>query len=291
LRTTSEQHQDKESIRGKFATAGRSVFNGESMSQTNCYDYPQYWDLAFADETEQECEFLIQCSQKYLSGGAKRVLEPGCGGGRLVVALASLGYDVTGYDLSKTAIDYLQQRLDNEDLRAHAVVADMQSFVASPPVDIAINTVSTFRHLLTEQAALAHLRVMAASIRPAGIYIIGMHLLPPDADLEDEELWNAKDDSTKVEMRLTVVNGSRETRQETLRFDMTVKDLETQDSVSREFSSEYPMRLYSATQIQELFSQVPEFELIEVYDYWYDINAPQPLDDWLGDAVFVLRRR
>jgi SAM-dependent methyltransferase len=262
-----------------------------NMSETNCYDYPQYWDLAFADETGQECEFLIQCSQMYLAGDAKRVLEPGCGGGRLVVALAARGYDVTGYDLSNTAIDFLKQRLDTEGLQARAVVADMQSFVASPPVDIAINTVSTFRHLLTEQSALAHLRVMAESIRPAGLYIIGMHLLPPDADLEDEELWTEKDDSVKVEMRLTVVDGSRETRQETLRFDMTVEDLETQDGIPQEFRSEYPMRLYSATQIQELFSQVPEFELIGVYDYWYDIKAPQPLDDWLGDAVFVLRRR
>ncbi|HIA63410.1 MAG TPA: class I SAM-dependent methyltransferase, partial [Planctomycetaceae bacterium] len=148
-----------------------SIFSGTSMSQINCYDYPQYWDLAFADETGQECEFLIQCSQKYLSGDVKRVLEPGCGGGRLVVALASRGYEVTGYDLSETAIAYLQHRLENEGLQASAIVADMQSFVAAPPVDIAINTVSTFRHLLTEQAALAHLGVMAESIRPAGLYI------------------------------------------------------------------------------------------------------------------------
>jgi SAM-dependent methyltransferase len=261
------------------------------MSQINCYDYPQYWDLAFADETGQECEFLIQCSQKYITGDVKRVLEPGCGGGRLVVALATRGYDVIGYDLSETAIDYLRQRLENKGLQAEAIVADMQSFVASPPVDIAINTVSTFRHLLTEQAALAHLRVMAESIRPAGLYIIGMHLLPPDADLEDEELWEAEDDSAKVTMRLTVLEASRENRQEVLRFDMTVEDVEAEDGDSREFSSEYPMRLYSAKQIQELFSQVREFELIEVYDYWYDINEPQALNDRLGDAVFVLRRR
>ncbi|MBC8437336.1 MAG: class I SAM-dependent methyltransferase [Planctomycetes bacterium] len=261
------------------------------MSQTNCYDYPQYWDLAFSDETEQECEFLIQCSQKYLTGDTQRILEPGCGGGRLVVALASRGYDVTGYDLSNSAIDFLQRRLVAESLQARAVVGDMQSFVAWPPVDIAINTVSTFRHLLSEKAALAHLKVMTESIRPSGLYIIGMHLLPPDADLEDEELWTAKDDEVNVKMRLTVIDGSRETRQETLRFDMTVEDLKTRDGRPRQFVSEYPMRLYSATQIQELFSQVPEFELIGVYDYWYDINAPQPLDDWLGDAVFVLRRR
>ena len=257
----------------------------------NCYDYPQYWDLAFADETEQECEFLIQCSKKYITGNVKRVLEPGCGGGRLVVALASRGYDVTGYDLSKTAIDYLKNRLVNQGLQADVFVANMQSFVASPPVDIAINTVSTFRHLLTEQAALAHLRAMAESIRPAGLYIIGMHLLPPDADLEDEELWEAEDDSAKVTMRLTVLEAARENRREILRFDMTVEDVDAQQVAPREFSSEYPMRLYSATQIQELFNQVTEFELIEVYDYWYDINEPQRLDDRLGDAVFVLRRR
>jgi hypothetical protein len=118
-----------------------------------------------------------------------------------------------------------------------------------------------------------------------------MHLLPPDADLEDEESWVAEDDSAKVIMQLTVVEASRENRQEVLRFDMTVEDVETQQGDPLQLSSEYPMRLYTATQIQELFSQVSEFELIEVYDYWYDINEPQPLDDRLGDAVFVLRRR
>ena len=51
------------------------------------------------------------------------------------------------------------------------------------------------------------------------------------------------------------------------------------------------MRIYTAQQIRNLLHKVPEFELLDVYDYGYDIDEPQLLDNRLGDAVFILRRR
>jgi hypothetical protein len=50
------------------------------------------------------------------------------------------------------------------------------------------------------------------------------------------------------------------------------------------------MRIYQAHQFEELISQVPEFELRDVYDFWYDIEEPLRLSDEMGDTVFVLQR-
>ena len=253
----------------------------------NCYDYPQYWDLAFRDETKYEVAFLKEVITKYGKGSFNRVMEPGCGGGRMVVQLAAQGYQVLAYDVHPPAIRYVQRRLRRRGLQADVFVADMRSYTARPQVDCAMNTVSTFRHLLTEQDAVSHLEAMVASIRRGGLYVLGMHLLPPDADLEDEESWVARHGSTTVGMHLKVMQTSRRRRLETLRFEMDV----VSGNVRRTFQSDYVMRIYTAKQIRDLLCKVPEFELLEVYDYGYDIREPQMLDNRLGDAVFILRRR
>ncbi len=66
------------------------------LNSMDCYDYPQYWDLAFRSETKLEADFIEDACEKYCNFPAKRLLEPGCGGGRLVVEMASRGYDDHG---------------------------------------------------------------------------------------------------------------------------------------------------------------------------------------------------
>ena len=124
---------------------------------TDCYDYPQYWDLAFRSETKLEADFIEAAGKKYCDFPVKRLLEPGCGGGRLVVEMASRGYDVTGFDLSEPSIRYLRKRLARRKLAARAITADMTRFVPRKQVDAAFCTLNTFRHLTTEQTARRHL--------------------------------------------------------------------------------------------------------------------------------------
>ena len=252
----------------------------------DCYDYPQYWDLAFRDSTREEADFVEAVSQRLMRGRAKRIYEPGCGGGRLVVELARRGFDVTAIDLSQPAITYLKKRLRRNRLKADVSVADMLAFNCQPKVDIAINTVNTFRHLLSERDALQHLELVASSLKKGGYYILGFHLLPPDAALEDREYWIARHAGISVHMTLDAYNASRRKRTETLRFRMQVKG----GREVKEFTTEYQMRIYTAAQAKSLFSKTQQFELAEVYDFYYEMDEPQPLDNQLGDAVFLLKR-
>ncbi|MEO8494084.1 MAG: class I SAM-dependent methyltransferase [Planctomycetota bacterium] len=254
---------------------------------TDCYDYPQYWDLAFRSETKLEADFIEAACKKYCDFPAKRLLEPGCGGGRLVVEMAARGYDLTGFDLSEPSIRYLQKRLARRNLAAQALIADMTTYVPRRKVDAAFCTFNTFRHLTTEEAARRHLECIANSLRPGGIYILGFHLLPPDADEECIERWSAKHGKTKVTMTLRVLKFDRGSRLETIRFSLRVRsgmrDLKLQ--------SDYQYRIYTAAQFQRLLYSIPQFELCDVYDFWYEIDEPLPLSNELGDAVFILRKR
>lgn len=254
----------------------------------NCYDLPQYWDLAFSEDTEMEADFVIQAIEKYCDFPAATVYEPGCGGGRLVVELAKRGVQVIGVDCSQAAIDYAQSRIDAGGLKVDLHCADMTKFVCSTQVDAAYCLVNTFRHLLTEEDAIAHLRCVASQLRDGGLYLLGLHMFPPDADTEDSEEWSVTEGDVTVDMRLDVDDCRRETRLETLKFQM---DVTTKDHPAiRTFYSDYRMRLYEAGQMLKLLSKVPELALLDVYDFWYDLEEPLELSDELGDTVLVLQK-
>ena len=55
------------------------------------YDYPQYFDMVFRDETAAEVHFFEKAFSRFAQGQVQRVLEPGCGSGRLVAEMAAKG--------------------------------------------------------------------------------------------------------------------------------------------------------------------------------------------------------
>jgi len=256
----------------------------------SCYSHPQYWDLAFRDETRLEADFVDAVASRYCDFPVRRVLEPGCGGGRLVVELASRGYDVTGFDLSTPAITYLRRRLRRRGLEADVFEGDMTCVQIEPPVDLAICPMNTFRHLVSETDAQKHLKSVAASLRPGGIYLLGFHLLPTDIDPESSERWTARHGRTRVTFSLKVLDSDRRHRIETLRFRLNVTTGHRQPR-KLALMDEFPLRMYTASQFGRLLNSVPDLELLEVFDFWYEIDDPLELDDEITDTMFVLRKR
>ena len=54
---------------------------------------------------------------------------------------------------------------------------------------------------------------------------------------------------------------------------------------------EMDYRTWTAAQMRRLLKQVPEFELVETYDFVYDIHHPIRIVSTTEDVVFVLRRK
>ena len=260
-----------------------------SLMPKSCYSCPQYWDLAFREETQLEADFVDAVAKRYCDYPVRRVLEPGCGGGRLVVELAARGYNAIGYDLSTPAINYLRRRLKRRGLTAEVFEGDMTTVQVNPPIDLAICPMNTFRHLLTESDARSHLESVATSLRPGGIYLLGFHLLPMDIDPESSERWSARHGTTRVTFSLKVLDSNRRKRIETVRFRLNVTTGGPPQRKVR-FEDDFPLRMYTAAQFRRLLKSVPAFELVNVYDFWYDIDDPLRLDNEITDTMFVLRR-
>jgi SAM-dependent methyltransferase len=250
----------------------------------NCYDYPQYYDIAFQAYTQREADFIEAACHKYCPFAARRFLEPACGTGRLITELAARGYQVTGFDLSQPALSYLRRRLARRRLHAETFEAEMSDFRLGRPVDAAYCTVNTFRHLLTEQAARGHLECIAGSLRPGGIYVLDLHLLPLDFDTKR---WTKRRVETKVTVTLRVLRTDLRRRIEDLRVCLLVR----RGSKELRLRHEFQFRTYTARQFRRLLGSVPWLELCDVYDSRYDIEQPFALNDEAAYGVFVLRRR
>jgi SAM-dependent methyltransferase len=258
----------------------------------DCYDAPGYWDLAFSDETLLEADFIQAAASRYLNADGLRgdkpsILEIGCGGGRQVVELAKRGFDVTAFDLNQSCVAWTQRQLKRRRLTAEVFCGDMTDFRLSQSVDLAHCMINTFRHLLTEEAARRHLECVAESLRPGGIYLLGFHLLPPDAAEEDCERWTIQHRRTRVTTTIRVLNFSRRKRIETVRFSLKVT---TPKKIIR-LSTDHSLRIYRADQFRSLLRSVPSLRLLDVFDFCYDLSEPLTLNNDLGDAVFVLQKQ
>ncbi len=251
------------------------------------YDYPQYYNLAFADETGPEADFLEHAFAKYATRPVKRLLEPGCGGGRLVVEMARRGFDMTAFDTNDASLAWLRKQLQQAKLKAKVYADDMTDFKLPRPVDAAFNTFNTFRHLLTESAARSHLEAMAHAVQPGGIYVLGLHLLPPDASEECTERWRAKSGREQITFTLRVISSSCKQRIERMRVSMLVRSPGKDDL---RLATEFDFRLYTAAQLKSLLKSVPAWELCDVFDFWYELEKPLKLTNELSDTVLILRR-
>ncbi len=253
----------------------------------DCYNVPGYWDLAFSDETIPEADFLQAVAAQFSPRPVRSVLELGCGGGRQTLEMSKRGYSVTAIELNPTCVNWTQRRLERCQRTADIACGDMADFQLSKPVDLAHCLVNTFRHLISEQSARRHLQCVAAALKHGGIYVLGFHLLPPDAAEIDCERWTIRKGTTRVTTTIRVLNFSRRSRIETVRFSLKVT---TPRRIIRT-ATDHRLRIYRADQFRSLLRSVPELELIGVYDFCYDLSEPLLLNDILGDAVFVLRRK
>lgn len=251
------------------------------------YDYPALFELAFADETGPEVAFLSEVFARFARRPVRHVLEAACGGGRLLAGLAARGYRAAGFDRHPQMLAYAARRLRRRALAARVFSADMANFAAPRRYDAICNTFNSFRHLLTEEAALSHLRCVSAALQPDGLFILGLHLLPPDASDESCERWTAQRGRTSLCATLRVVAANRRARWERLRISLRVQ----RPAGLLRLRSEFVLRTYSARQLRRLLAGVPELELCATYDFCYELDRPLRLTDDLSDVVLVLRKR
>ncbi|MDR1142150.1 MAG: class I SAM-dependent methyltransferase [Planctomycetaceae bacterium] len=254
------------------------------------YDYPTLYDVLFSDSCKDEIEFLKTALRRYCNiSGHGRIFEPACGTGRLLWRLAQSGHKIVGLDLNPKAVAFCNKRLRRHGLAESALLGDMTRFSLNDlkqkkPFDLAFNFVSSFLHLTSEQTALSHLHAVADILKPNGIYLLGLHLLPQGNAVCSQEQWSVRHGSLALQSRLSRLSLNRQQRIETVEFRIKAATPKQR----YEIIDTFPLRTYSLRQFQHLLKKVNQFDILETFDF--NFQYPVLLNPQTEDAVFVLKK-
>lgn len=106
-------------------------------------------------------------------GPARRILDVGCGYGRIALPLAAAGYEVVGLDLSARLLRAAQQRAALQAPPVRWVQASMRQLPFRPTsFDVVLCLWTAFYELLTAPEQVATLKQIGAVLRPQGWALI-----------------------------------------------------------------------------------------------------------------------
>jgi SAM-dependent methyltransferase len=158
----------------------------------------ELYDIAFSWDVSAEVDWLLE----RLGRDCSPVLEPACGSGRMLAALAEHGVEVVGFDNSPEMVRLAQDRLRARRLPGEALVADMAGFALERVFGGAICPVDSLAYLTEPAEALTHLACVARHLRPGAGYLVQLDL----RDAADPwqgvrpSLWEAERGQTRVKV-------------------------------------------------------------------------------------------
>jgi len=167
----------------------------------------ELYDIAFGWDVSEEADWLVE----RLGPECRSVLEPGCGSGRMLEALARRGLEAVGLDLSEGMVAYARGRLEESGVAAEVVRADMTDFELGRRFDGAVAPVSTLG-LLSPEGLASHLEAMARHLESGARYLVQQGVFEQEADL-----WRSEWDAERNGVKLHVVWEAVEREPEALR--------------------------------------------------------------------------
>ena len=135
--------------------------------------WTQYTPIMFDDARWEEAPTVAQYVRdisKLAPGG--KVLDAGCGLGRISVELAALGLDVTGVDIIQSELDAAKDSAEAEGVELTLINHDLRTFSAPNQYDCAINLFTSFGYCDTIEEDMQILRNIADSLKAGGTFIM-----------------------------------------------------------------------------------------------------------------------
>lgn len=241
------------------------------------YTDAMIYDILHTPGTAHELDSLERIAARTVrttdssQGRAQRWLEPACGSGRCVRLAERRGTHCVGFDLDPGMVAYANKRLDRSETpnASHAIVADMRSFVddgaiAENSFDFALNTINSFRHLMSDRDALAHLDQTARTLRPGGVYAIGLSTTAYGLEFPSEDVWHAARGTISITQTVQYIPPTGKTGGG--RIERVLSHLAIGRPAGTEHrDSRYALRTYSLDQWLGLIAQ-SALDLVEVTD-------------------------
>ncbi len=213
------------------------------------FNSPFYYKLYFERDDKEAEAFILKLLEHLQPLAGSRMLDVACGKGRHSKILASLGFDVTGIDISPDSISYAKQfEKNNLSFSVH----DMRLPFWTNYFDYAFNFFTSFGYFNTRREHDAAFRTIAQSLKPGGQFVIDYlnvhyaedHLVHNETKQIGHTVYDIHrwDDETHFYKKITVTDPS------------LTKPLENTEKVAKfSLGDLTDMLAFQGLQVQEIF--------------------------------------
>ena len=132
-------------------------------------------------------------------GGARTLADVACGAGEFAVAMARGGLSVTGIDQSPEMLALARAAADRSGVRVTWLEQDMRELRLPEPVDAATCLYDSLNYLVDEGELRRAMGAVAASLRPAGLFLFDMATVRGLATRWGNRVWIIQDSDDAFE--------------------------------------------------------------------------------------------
>lgn len=142
---------------------------GESWNQFFGADYLSFSEVILSP---QRTAFELEAIMKRLKlTKGMRVLDLGCGQGRMSIALAKQGLQVVGYDGSPDLLEEAKRRAAEQGADVAFVLGDMRELQGEGEFDAVINIGTAFGYIEDEEGDREIVRRVQQALKPGGCFL------------------------------------------------------------------------------------------------------------------------
>ena len=250
----------------------------------------ELYDLVPGYIHRPDSDFYLQ----YATTATGRILELGCGTGRILLPIAEEGCRITGLDISEHMLARCRRKLQakTKDVqnRVQLVQSDMTGFALDDVFHLAIIPFRAFQHLVTVKDQLSCLRHIHRHLVPGGKLIIDVFQVNPEIinnprrTEETEDLAEFKlPDGRRLRRthRMAAFHWAEQYNDVEMIYHLT----DTNGTTSR-FVHTFPFRYFFRYEMEHLL-RLAGFELIELFGNF----DKSPLNDNSPEMIFVAEKR
>jgi SAM-dependent methyltransferase len=143
---------------------------------SDLYKHPEQYDREHLAD-EEDIGFYVSLGRKLRP---RKVLELGCGTGRITLPLAQIGFDVVGLDNEPQMLHKAEERRlqSASEIRQRLVFieGDMRTWAASSDFDLILIPCSSISHVLSLEDQLAVWTTCHGNLRPGGRFLVEINM-------------------------------------------------------------------------------------------------------------------
>jgi len=202
----------------------------------------EYLDVYQHRDDEDATKLLELILEQTKITNQNSILDAACGAGRHSIYLASKGFNVIGFDLSKTLLSKAKENAKKRSVENNFVCADLRNICFRKRFDLIINLFTSFGYFNNDEENFKFINTAYRLLNENGFYVLdyfNKNYLLANLTAENEKLIDSK---IIIEKR-KVVN------------DRIIKEIQIKNGLEEQHFIE-SVRLYSKIEIDREFKKI-----------------------------------